>query len=75
MEFVGGGNLADLQNVSQHEILLMARQTSQAVSYLHGHNITHRGIKPATYSLSHCKWRAEDKADLRIIKLRAEAQF
>jgi len=61
MEFVGGGSLVDLLEVSRHETLLMARQTSQALSYLHDQGITHRDIKPANILIVsrgrgfHCK--------------------
>ncbi|KAF8846895.1 kinase-like protein [Acephala macrosclerotiorum] len=61
IEFVGGGSLTNLQNVSRRETLLMAQQTSQALSYFHDQSITHRDIKPANILIVsrgrdfHCK--------------------
>lgn len=47
MEYIPGGTLLDLRQISHQQIYRMAMQMTSALLYLHGKGITHRDLKPA----------------------------
>ena len=64
MDFIEGENLNDLVKregaLSEERALCYIRQVADALSYVHGHNITHHDVKPANIIVR----KSDDKAIL-----------